>query len=216
MSAPGNARLMKGAIVGIDPMNPVATVIAFQYNPDQLTRSLQPQTAANEGGDFAEALRLKGPPIETFQLEVQIDATDQLDNANSQAVQYGIYPQLSALEMLVYPKSVEVISRQALLAAGTIEVLMTYAPLTLLVWGVNRVLPVRVDSFSITEDNYDVNLNPIRAKAALSLRVLNYNDFSMLQPGYHLFLAHQVLKETMASLNTFNTVGVNLGSLGIK
>lgn len=213
MSTPGTVRLVKGAIVGIDPINPVATVIAFQYNPDQLTRNLQPQGAANEGGDFAEALRLKGPPIETFQLEVQIDASDQLQNSDPQALVYGIYPQLSALEMLVYPKTEEVITRETLLAAGTIEVLPTYTPLTLLIWGAQRVLPIRVESFSITEDNYDVNLNPIRAKVSLSLRVLTYNDLSVTQPGYHLFLAHQVLKETMASLNTFNAVNVNLKNL---
>ena len=209
MSSPGAARLAKGAIVGIDPYNPIAsTTIAFQYNPSQLTRNLQPQTAANEGGDFAEAQRLKGPPIETFDLDVQIDAADQLNNSDRLALQCGIYPQISALEMLIYPKSAEVITRAALSAMGTIEVLPSFAPLTLLVWGAKRVLPIRIDKFSVTEDNYDTNLNPIRAKVTLGLRVLTYNDLSALQPGYYIYLVNQVIKETMASLNTVHSANI--------
>ena len=37
---PGAPRLMKGAIVGIDPFNPLASVIIFAYNPHTLTRTL--------------------------------------------------------------------------------------------------------------------------------------------------------------------------------
>jgi hypothetical protein len=65
----GSPRLLKGAIVGIDLFNPLASVIVFQYNPDMLTRTLQAQTAG-EGGDRAEALRLKGAPVETIKSPV--------------------------------------------------------------------------------------------------------------------------------------------------
>ena len=103
---PGSPRLMKGAIVGIDPFNPLASIIIFQYNPDTLTRTLQPQTAAVRGRRARplEALRLKGAPVETIKLDVEIDATDQLERANPTGRELGIYPQLSALEMLVYPE----------------------------------------------------------------------------------------------------------------
>jgi hypothetical protein len=194
---PGSPRLLKGALVGIAPLNPLASVIVFQYNPDTLTRSL---TARTSGGDGArgEALRLTGPPEESIRVEIEIDATDQLERGGGTAAALGIYPQLSALEMLLYPKSALVIANTVLLATGTIEVVPPAAPLTLFVWGVKRILPVRITDFTITEEAHDPALNPIRAKVGLGLRVLSYNDLSLTNPGYHLFLAHQVIKETMA------------------
>ncbi|HUW68088.1 MAG TPA: hypothetical protein VMW20_08570 [Candidatus Nanoarchaeia archaeon] len=198
---PNSPRLMKGAIIGIDIFNPVSSVIQFQYNPETLTRTLQAQTSG-EGGNSSEALRLKGAPQESITLEIEIDATDKLEKGDNNATSMGIYPQLSALEMLIYPKSSLVIANTVLLAAGTIEIIPPMAPLTLFIWGPKRVLPVRLTSFSITEDAYDTNLNPIRAKVSLGLSVLNYNDLPVTHPGYHLFLAHQVVKETMATIGS--------------
>lgn len=210
---PGSPRLIKGAIVGIDIFNPLASVIVFQYNPDTLTRTLQAQ-ASGAGGDRTEALRLKGAPIETIKLDVEIDATDQLETANSLATSMGIYPQLSALEMLIYPKSALVIANTVLLAAGTIEIIPPVAPFTLFIWGPKRVLPVRLTEFSITEQAYDVNLNPIQAKVSLGLQVLSYNDLPLTHPGYYLFLAHQVIKETMATIGSVsNLAGVAGGNI---
>ena len=93
-------------------------MITFQYNPDTLTRRLQSQIAGEEGTG-SESLRLKSAPEETISLDIKIDATDQLEKAESTAVNMGISPQLSALEMLIYPKSSQVIANTALLAAGT-------------------------------------------------------------------------------------------------
>jgi hypothetical protein len=207
---PGSPRLIKGAIVGIDIFNPLASVILFQYNPDTLTRTLQAKMSG-EGGDKTEALRLGGAPEETITLDIEIDATDQLEKAEGTAVSMGIYPQLSALEMLIYPKSAVVIANTALLATGTIETIQPMAPLTLFVWGPKRVLPVRLTDFSITEEAYDVNLNPIRAKVSLGLRVLSYNDLPLTHPGYYLFLAHQVVKETMATIGSVNNIAAVAG-----
>jgi len=205
---------MKGALVGIDLFNPLASVIVFQYNPETMTRRLQAQTLGGGEGDKTEALRLKGAPIENITLDVEIDATDQLEQGNPIATSMGIYPQLSALEMLIYPKSALVIANTVLMALGTIEVIPPVAPFTLFVWGLKRVLPVRVDSFSIAEEAYDVNLNPIRAKVSLGLRVLSYSDLSITHPGYHVFLAHQVVKETMAVIGSLNNAaGAASGSL---
>ncbi|OEU79077.1 MAG: hypothetical protein BA873_10105 [Desulfobulbaceae bacterium C00003063] len=102
-------------------------MILFQYNPDTLTRRLQARTSG-EGGNKFEALRLQCAPQETISLDIEIDATDQLEKAQSNAVSKGIYPQLSALEMLIYPKSSLVIANTALLAAGTIDVIQSMAP----------------------------------------------------------------------------------------
>ena len=208
---PGSPRLLKGAIVGIDPFNPVASVIVFQYNPDTLTRTLQAQTAGGQGGDRSEALRLKGAPTEDIKLDVEIDATDQLEKGEPNATSMGIYPQLSALEMLIYPKSALVIANTVLLATGTIEVIPPASTLTLFIWGPKRVLPVRLTQFSITEEAHDVNLNPIRAKVSLGLRVLSYNDLPLTHPGYALYLAHQVVKEAMAAIGSVSNLGAVAG-----
>jgi hypothetical protein len=214
---PNSPRLMKGAIVGIDLFNPLASVTVFQYNPETMTRRLQAQTLGGGEGDRTEAMRLKGAPIETITLDVEIDATDQLETADGTATRLGIYPQLSALEMLIYPKSSVVIANTVLMALGTIEVVPPVAPFTLFVWGPKRVLPVRISDFSIVEEAYDVNLNPIRAKVSLGLRVLSYSDLSVLHPGYHIFLAHQVVKEAMAVVGSLSSAGAALGgSFDIK
>jgi len=208
---PRSPRLLKGAIVGIDPLNPLASVIVFQYNPETLTRSLTTPDAGGGGKARSEALRLKGPPEETVTLDVEVDATDQLEKGERTAVSMGIYPQLSALEMLLYPKSAWVVANTALMALGTIEIVPPEAPMTLFIWGPKRIVPVRLTSFSITEEAHDVNLNPIRAKVSLGLRVLSYNDLPVTHPGYHLFLAHQVVKETMAAVGSANSLDAVVG-----
>ncbi|NPD27110.1 hypothetical protein [Corallococcus exiguus] len=204
-SFPRSPRTQRGAIVGIDPFNPVASLVVFQYNPDTMTRTLTPQMSG-DGGDRSEALRLKGAPVESIRVEVEIDATDQLANGDATATHMGIYPQLSALEMLVYPKSAQVILNTVLMSVGMLEVVPPAAPLTLFIWGPKRVLPVKVSEFTITEEAFDPNLNPIRAKVSLGLRVLSYNDLPLAHPGYALFLTHQVVKEAMAVVGSVNGV----------
>lgn len=196
-------RLIKGALVGIDLLNPIPNVIMFQYNPDSLTRTLRAKTMGDQGA-VADVNRLTGAPEEDIKLDVEIDATDQLENADAIATTVGIYPQLSSLEMLLYPNSATVIANTVLMATGTIEVVPPSGPFVLFIWGAKRVLPVRLTDFSITEDAHDVNLNPIRAKVSLGLRVLSYNDFSVTHPGYYMFLAHQVVKEAMSVVGSVN------------
>jgi hypothetical protein len=86
---PNSPRLIKGAIIGQDPFNPVASVITFQYNPETLTRTLQPQ-GAGEDGARSESMHLKGAPQETISLDIEIDATDHLEKAEDNAVSMGI------------------------------------------------------------------------------------------------------------------------------
>ncbi len=80
---PGSPRLLKGAIVGLDPFNPLASMIVLQYNSDMLTSTLTAQTTGGEA-DQGEALRLMGPPQETIKLDVEIDAADQLKYLDQQ------------------------------------------------------------------------------------------------------------------------------------
>jgi len=201
---PGSPRLQKGAIIGLDPFNPLASVVVFQYNPETLSRTLNVQ--ATGGKNKGEALRLSGPPEETISLDLVLDAADQLELAKAPATSMGIYPALAALEMLLYPKSSLVIANEILSAVGVIEIIPPEAPLTLFVWGAKRVLPVRITQFTITEESFDPNLNPIHAKVKLTLRVLNYQDLGMSSIGGSLFMAHQIVKEVMATIGSVGNV----------
>jgi len=212
-ASPLASRLVKGTIIGYDIANPLASIAIFQYNPDTLTRTLQAQSSGGESGGRSEPMRLKGPPTESIRLDVEIDATDQLETGDGITSTFGIYPQLSALEMLLYPKTLAVIANTVLLAAGSIEVVPIEGPFTLFIWGPKRVVPVRLTEFSITEEAYDNDLNPIRAKVSLGLRVLNYNDFPIDHPGFAMFMVHQGVKEVMSVIGSVGNVasfGLNL------
>jgi hypothetical protein len=210
---PGSPRLIKGALVSIDPLIPIPNVIVFQYSPDTLTRRLEARAVGQEG-DRGEAFRLTGAPKETITLSVEIDAADQLERGDPLAGTVGLHPTLAALETMLYPKSAIVIANDVLAALGTVEVIPAEAPMILFVWGPARVLPVRITSFSITEEAYDPLLNPLRAKVELTLTVLSYQDLALLSPGYAMFLAHHVAKEVLALSNVVNSV-TNIG-VGLK
>jgi len=213
-AVPISPRLVKGGLILIDPASStVQRVITLQYNPDTLTRTLQTQSfsAGSEGGNRAEALRLKGPPIETIKLDAEIDATDQMEAGDSQTAQTGIHAQLAALETIVYPSADQLDANNALSRSGTLEIVPMEASLTLFVWSKTRILPVRITDFSITEEAFDPQLNPIRAKVSLSLRVLSVDDLGFDSRGGSLFMIYQRQKEQLARQN--RTGG--LSALGI-
>src|SRR5271168_2993465 len=143
MSAfPGSPRVLKGGLVLLDPVSFAVLpngVIVMQYNPDTVTRTLKIK-GAEEGGDRSEALRLTGPPVETIKLDAEIDATDQLENPdqNPNTVQYGIFPQLAALETTVYPSSLTLQNNYSQAQMGTLEIMPMVAPYTLFVWSAQR------------------------------------------------------------------------------
>jgi hypothetical protein len=211
---PGSPRLVKGGIVLIDPdSSAVQRIIPLQYNPDTLTRTLQVQ-GVGESADRSEALRLKAPPIETIKLDAEIDLTDQLEfpDQNSASVQTGLYPQLAALETIIYPTSNQLSSNNSLAQAGTLEIAPMETALVLFIWSKNRILPVRITDFSVTEEAFDANLNPIRAKVSLGMRVLNVNDVGFSHKGGSLFMTYLQQKERLAGTNQ----GGPLGALGIS
>jgi len=201
----GSPRVAKGAIVGFDPVNPLASVIVFQYNPDAVTRRLTPNTAPG-GRNPGEQQRLKGPPGETITMAVELDAADQLEHAERKAVQHGIEPALASLEMLLFPKSAVVIANAALALGGLLEIVPPQAPLTILVWG-DRVVPVRITDLSISEEAFDQALHPIRAKVDLGLQVLTYDDLGLPSFGGVLSLANQQYRELQASIKGAGNVG---------
>jgi hypothetical protein len=203
-------RLIKGGLVLVDPdSGNVLKVIAMQYNPDTLSRSLQVKTVptGSEGGDRADVLRLKGPPVETIKVDAEIDATDQLERADPTAVASGVHPQLAALEMITYPSSDQLIANNAQAKSGTLEIIPMTAPLILFVWGKSRVVPVRLTDLSITEEAFD----PIRAKVSLSLRVLSVDDLGFDTKGGSVYMAYQQLREGLAGRipsSTLDTLGL--------
>lgn len=205
---------LKAGIALIDPENAqVQRVIVLQYNPDTLSRSLQPKAvqAASDGGERSDAMRLKGPPVETIKLEAEIDATDQLAQADPVAASAGIQPQLAALELILYPSVAQLQRVNGLAKAGTLEIAPMQAPLALFIWSRNRVIPVRITDFSLTEEAFDSALNPIRAKLSLGMRVLTAEDLGFDQKGGSLYLAYQQQKEVLAAMSRSGT----LASLGI-
>ncbi len=213
---PNSPRLLKGGIVLLDPAtSAVLRIISLQYNPDTLSRTLQPQ-AAKEGGDRSEAMRLTGPPVETIKLEAEIDATDQLEfpEQNADTAKLGIQPQLAALETILYPTSGQLLANNALAQSGTLEIVPMLAPLTLFIWSKNRVIPVRITDCSITEEAFDPALNPIRAKVSLGLRVLSVTDLGFTTKGGSLFMGYQQQKETLAARNRGGALS-NFGIGGI-
>jgi hypothetical protein len=209
---PGSPKILKGGIVLIDPeSSAIKRIIALQYNPETLTRSFEVKGVGGEG-DITEALRLTGPPVETIKLEAEIDATDQLETAENDTIESGIQIQLAALETIIYPSSDHLISNNSQASSGNIEIIPMETALTLFIWNKNRILPVRLTEFSITEEAFDVNLNPIRAKVSLGMRVLNIDDVGFDHKAGNLYMSYQQNKEKLA--DKFS--GVALRDLGTE
>ena len=214
----GSPRLVKGGIVTMDPdTTALKSVIALQYNPDSLSRTLQIQAVQGaQDGTRVDAMRLRGPAVETIKIDAELDATDQLEfpKKNPIAVQFGLQPQLAQLEMLVNPTVETLISDDNMANSGQLEIIPLEQPLTLFVWSKSRVVPVRITDFSITEEAFDPNLNPIRAKVSLGLRVLNIDDIGFSHPGGRMFMSYLTNKQHLASMASSVAISVlGLGGL---
>lgn len=202
-------KLLRGGLVLLDPVSGnVLRIIGLQYNPDTMTRSLQVKGAGAEAGDRSEALRLKGPPVETIKLEAEIDATDALETVQSPL---GLHPQIAAIEALVHPASGDLFAANIVASSGALEIAPAEAPLSVFVFGPNRIVPVRITELSVTEEAFDANLNPIRAKLSLGLRVLSVDDIGFDSKGGGLFMSYLQTKERLAS----QAAGSDFRSLGI-
>lgn len=209
---PRSPKLLRGGLVLLDPIGGnLLRIIGLQYNPDTMTRSLQIKGAGGEGGDRSEALRLKGPPAETIKLEAEIDATDALEAMQSPATSVGLHAQIASIESLVYPASATLFANNATASSGSLEIAPAEAPLTVFVFGPNRIAPVRITELSITEEAFDTSLNPTRAKLSLGLRVLSIDDIGFDSKGGGLFMGYLQAKERLAS----QAAGSDFRSLGI-
>ena len=212
---PGAPKTRKGGFILMDAEGKtVLRTLAFQYNPDTMSRTLTPRTAKAEGGDRLEALRLIGPPTETIKIEVEIDNTDKLERPenNPVAVENGIGPELAALETIISPAAADLAAANQLAQSGTLEVLPLPSPLLLLVLGTNRTLPVRITEFAIVEEAFDTRLNPIRARVTLGMRALTVDDLAFGSKGAELFMAAARRREKLARSTSAGVQALGLGS----
>jgi hypothetical protein len=200
--------LQKGALAVYPTQTPgsqPSTIIVFQFNPESMKRTLANRAAAtpaggNTGASKEDVLRVAGPPLETINLTVDLHAADQLEDPDSNATvaEHGLHPALATLELLMYPPSGDSAKMEQQAASGQVQVSQADLPLVLLVWGKSRVVPVKLTSFSISEDAFDTRLNPISAKVELGMQVLTNMEFTDSSIGRDAFIAYQKAKENLA------------------
>ena len=195
--------MLKGALVSLSSVVPIPSLIRFQYNPEKLTRKVTPAfysgTTDGKSGSRVEPARFSGAPAETIDLEARFDATDGMESGSTMTGAMGIRPQLAALELFAYPSLVSVAKDTMLRSMGTVGAVAVPAARTLLIFGMTRIVPIRITSISVTEELFDSNLNPIRATASLSMEVVSYSSVSdPKEPLSVAFLAYQGVLEAQA------------------
>ncbi|WP_069163762.1 hypothetical protein [Nocardia altamirensis] len=208
-------RVISGGIVLVPASGPMRT-FPLQYNPDSVSRSLQPQGTGASGQDRSEALRLKGPATETYSVDAEFDLTDAMAAAVTQpdAVRDGLHPQLAFLSGLINPTAATLATNDALARAGKLEIIPAQAPLTLFVWSRHRIVPVRITGLTIVEEAFDTALNPIRAKVSLTMRVLTVNDLPYDHPGSTIFLNHLRATERLAAPGSASLSQLGITTIG--
>lgn len=188
-------------------------VLAFEFNPQSLTRT---RTITLRGGgapgtrggyDFAlptETARVaQGVTVqpESFTIEILLDATDRMNDSDPVATRFGIEPELDTLRTMVEPKTQGPAGLQALAGLGLggqrAFQRSESASVLLLVWG-SHILPVFLTSIRVTEEAHLPSLVPYRARASLTMQVIEGNN-----PFYQVEKVRQVVG---AALNTGNTL----------
>jgi hypothetical protein len=211
--------LMKGAMIeyGSDFLGPLPNVVIFQFNPETLTRTIQ-IPARPSGGAARETTQAGEPSIEKITLKAQFSAADGMGTGNVLARTMGVGPRLAALEKMVQPAgkiggligaALDAIG-SALGGGGDSDARQTVPrqkyPRILFIWGPFRVLPVVIESMSITELHYDFLLNPIQADVSIGLAVNQIDPCSDDTVGKGALEYSQLAKEAQAILNLANTI----------
>jgi hypothetical protein len=187
-------KLSKGALVDIDPTISPPLIVQFQFNPEtiQRRRSINLRTSAAQEGH--EALAGAGQTLgesqstltnpETISMEIRLDATDRLDEGDLATQQFGVLPDLSALELMAMPRPATPFAAQLGLSTD-FGFAQEATPVLVFVWGRYRVYAVRITELGINETEYSPELNPTRVIASLSLQVLEganqYTRFAAAQ-----------------------------------
>lgn len=180
-------------------------------------------------------------PQETITLALELDAADALEDPASHpvAVVAGVADRIAALEMLCYPPgpgaiggllnvsvSVSIGAGGISASVGTADAVpRTAVPIVLFFWGPGRVVPVRIATFSIEEQQYSPLLYPLRAKVSVSLKVLDENQLlniagdtsnsATVKLAKACYKFTQAQKEALATANLINTAETMLGGIPI-
>jgi hypothetical protein len=211
--------MLRGALIeyGAGLVGPIPNVVIFQFNPESLSRTLQiPQRPT--GATQRETTQAGEKTFEKISFKAHFSAANMLADDKVLARMFGIGPQLSALEKMVQPSAklagligaaLDAIG-DALGGGGGDEppaqpIPREKFPRTLFIWGITRVLPVTIDSMTISELEYDALLNPLRAEVDLSLTVIAVDDCSddVLAKGALEYTT--MAKEAQAIANLANT-----------
>jgi hypothetical protein len=216
------AGLLRGGLIeyGSDFLGPLPNVVIFQFNPETVTRVLQ--IPPRPGGPAARETTQAGePPIERLTIRAEFDAADLKNDANVLALTMGVGPQLAALEQMVRPSNaiggaigaaLDAIGGALGLGGGAAapeqpEPREKY-PRILFIWGLTRVLPVMIESMTITELQYDALLNPTHAEVSIGLAVITIDRCSDDVVGKGAAEFTKVATEAKAMLNLANTVAL--------
>jgi hypothetical protein len=217
---------LRGVLVeyGTDVLGPLPNVVVFQFNPEQLQRSLElptsPRSEDSENRRQREPAQTSSPPTETIQLTAHFDASDDLGQNNALSAiprVFGVGPQLAALEKMVYPSGglISGAIGAAIDAIGDAlggdeeasrAVPREQSPRILFIWGPSRVLPVEVRSMSITEKKFDPFLNPVQAEVSIGLAVASFPSNSDDIVGQGALDYTNTMKDAQVALNLVKSV----------
>jgi hypothetical protein len=182
----------------------VPSLVPFQYNPSEVTRVLR-VAAGTSGGS---GLRVGAPPTETYTLKIELDALDALDKPITGTL--GVGPMLATLEGMLEPSGASGLASlvgavASVLGAGGASpaVPAPSLPLVVLAWSPERIVPVRIDTYTAHETGFDSALQPVQATVDLSVTVLRDRDLA----------ADQTLANVMAA--AYQTVRSGLAVVGI-
>jgi hypothetical protein len=213
----------RGALVeyGSDVLGPIPNIVVFQFNPEQISRTLnipQDTPTTPENARQTEAHQASAPPNESFSITAHFSAADNLGKGGAAAAiprNFGIGPQLAALERMVYPAS-GIISGVASAAVDAIGDMLSSGgngdmttqpipreqkPRILFVWGRSRVLPVEIRSMSITEQKFDPLLNPVQAEVQIGMEIASFPNNTDDRIGQGALAYTQAMKDEQALLN---------------
>jgi hypothetical protein len=191
-------RVSKGALIEFrDGLGGnVERVVVFQYNPETMTRKLSTLRDDTDAGTQAanqpsSERQTSTAPVETINLTLELDATDQLEHPSEHpmVVKRGVLPTLSAIEMMMYLERHSTIER-SMERTTSERTTSTRQPTVLFIFGNSRIMPVRLTKLSIIEEAFDTNLNPIRAKVELEMKVLNDTEMEKNSLGYNAYLGY--------------------------
>ncbi|MDD1793371.1 hypothetical protein LRP50_09555 [Enterovibrio sp. ZSDZ42] len=179
---------LKAGIVLLDQQSgePISA-IPLLINPSTL--NTQFEVKSQQGSQTrTETMRLNGPPTESISFEATLDATDALERGDEDAVKYGIGHYIAALRSLISPTKRQLLDNDARARQGKLTIIPMTQPLPVFSWGMNRRVPVKMKSLSLAEELFGAHLNPLHAKASITLQVLTVDDLGFDHPASSLFL----------------------------